>query len=176
MPSIQSLLLSETQQESVIQATDCWIERASVIFGQQFKHISVVFDLKGRTSGMFCTEGKRHWIRYNPWIFAKHFDDSLSTTVPHEVAHYICFKLYGRNHRPHGPEWKAVMGQFGVSANATCKLDISDIPQKQLKRFAYKCNCRIHELTSIRHNRIVRGTANYSCQKCGADLEALKSG
>lgn len=166
--------------------TDSWVEKASGIFGQEFKTIPVVFDLKGRTSGMFCmrdshVHGKQQWIRYNPWIFAKHFEDSLATTVPHEVAHYICHLLYGQGFlrhkkiKPHGQEWKAIMVKFGVPANTTCKLDISDVPQKRLKRFTYQCTCSTHELTSIRHNRIARGRANYACPKCNTALKLSAS-
>ena len=166
--------INPAQQKRVVSETNSWLAKAEVIVKITIAPIDVLFDLKGRTSGMFCTRGKRCWIRYNPWIFARHFDDSLAITVPHEVAHYVCFLLYGRNHRPHGKEWKALMNQFGVQANATCKLDLSDIPQRRIKRFTYQCDCQTHELSSIRHNRIVRGLANYSCQKCGAGLKVVE--
>lgn len=172
-------VLSKARQETVVNATHGWVKKASDLYSITIDPIDVFFDLRGRTSGMFCTRGKRRWIRYNPWIFAKHFDDSLAITVPHEVAHYVCFLLHERKHwfngkqklKPHGVEWKAVMQQFGVPANATCTLDISDVPQKQLKRFPYKCLCSTHELTSIRHNRIVRGRNRYLCPKCNSELK-----
>jgi len=159
--------------------TAFWLSKAEALFNIKIEPLDILFDLKGRTSGMFCTSlsgsgrGNHHWIRYNPWIFARHIDESLATTVPHEVAHYVCFLLYGRSHKPHGREWKAIMNQFGVPANATCKLDISDVPQKKLKRFAYRCSCSKHELTSIRHNRIVRGQSVYCCPKCHSKLKAI---
>ena len=135
MPEKTLFPITTEQQNLVIQATYAWIEKASEIYDRHIQAIDVVFDLKGRTSGMFCTRStsvkdRQLWIRYNPWIFAKYFEDSLATTVPHEVAHYVCFLLYGRKHKPHGKEWKAIMNQFGVPAKATCSLDISDLPQK----------------------------------------------
>lgn len=168
-----SPLISQQQREDVAQATDAWVEKASALFNQSFQTIPVTFDLKGRTSGMFCIRHNRQWIRYNPWIFAKYFEESLATTVPHEVAHYVCYQLHGQNHKPHGQEWKHVMRSFAVPADATCKLDIRDIPQKRLKRYPYQCRCSQHQLTSIRHNRIARGLTSYRCPKCQSTLQAI---
>lgn len=173
------MILSKPRQDRAEQQTQYWVEKAATIFDQSFKSIEVRFDLRGRTSGMFCAQGKQYWIRYNPWIFEKHYDESLAITVPHEVAHYVCHLLYGKGRKrpkPHGREWKSIMSEFGIAANATCKLDISDLPQKRLKRFSYECSCNNHQLTSIRHNRIVRGLSSYMCPKCKSPLLEVSSG
>lgn len=162
--------LSSEQEEQVRETTNQWVTRAVEIWSTAFDGIPVHFDLRGRASGMFCFRNQQKWIRFNPFIFARHFEESLASTVPHEVAHYICFELHGGKPKPHGKEWKAIMRAFGVPANATCQLDISDLPQKRLKRYIYHCQCSQHELTSIRHNRIVRGVANYACPKCQTRL------
>ena len=175
MNSAINPVLSEQQQERVLNETQHWCKKASKIFDQNVDGIPVYFDLRGRTSGMFCTQGSEQWIRYNAWIFAKHFDASLAVTVPHEVAHYICHLLYGRQRtrpKPHGKEWRAIMAKFGVPANATCKLDISDLPQKRLRRFNYRCDCMTHQLTSIRHRRILNKQRRYFCPKCNTELRS----
>lgn len=162
--------LTKAQQEQVQQKTLEWLNFASDHWDRRFAEIPVVFDLKGKTSGMYVVRG--HWklkeqkIRYNPAIFARHFEESCATTIPHEVAHHICYELHGKKAKPHGKEWRAIMLAFGVPAEATCKLDLSDIPQRQLRRFEYICDCTSHQLTSIRHNRIKRGQSRYACPKC----------
>jgi SprT protein len=171
-------LLTDQQISEVIEQTALWIERAVNLYQfkqskELLKQIEIRFDLKGRTSGMFCVNGRHWWIRYNPWIFTSHYQESISQTIPHEVAHYICYLLYGSKPRPHGREWQKIMQDFGVPAQATCKLNLESVPQKRLKRYRYQCRCQIHELTSIRHNRIVRGHQQYVCTKCKQPLTAI---
>lgn len=175
---MSELSLSQEQKHQVVTRTREWLRIAGQIWGRNFPEIPVHFDLRGRTSGMYVVRenltGKERRIRFNPAIFARHFDESCANTIPHEVAHYICYELYGRRTRPHGKEWRAIMKAFGVPAQATCKLDLSDIPQKQLKRFDYVCGCRQHRLTSIRHNRIQRGQSQYACPECRQPLVQSK--
>ncbi|MEX2366398.1 MAG: SprT-like domain-containing protein, partial [Pseudohongiellaceae bacterium] len=144
--------LTEQQKLQVRNKTRDWLDIASRIWSRKFSTIPVHFDLRGKTSGMYVVRGtltgKTQKIRFNPAILSHHFDDSCATTIPHEVAHHICYELHGRKAKPHGKEWRVIMQAFGVPAEATCKLDLSDIPQKQLKRFDYACACRKHQLTS----------------------------
>lgn len=171
---MSELTLSQEQKHQIVTQTRKWLKTACRIWGREFPDIPVHFDLRGRTSGMYVVRGnligKERRIRFNPAIFARHFDESCANTIPHEVAHHICYELHGRKTRPHGKEWRAIMHAFGLPAQATCKLDLSDIPQKQLKRFDYACDCGEHQLTSIRHNRIKRGQSRYICPKCRQPL------
>lgn len=162
--------LSENQMAKIRQATSNWINFASERYGKKLDVIDVRFDLRGRTSGMFCHRGRESFIRYNSAIFCRYFDENLTQTVPHEVAHYVVFKLHPRYAKPHGPEWKQVMHDFGAPADVTSKLDIQDLSTRRLKRYRYRCDCREHELTSIRHNRIERGVRRYGCPKCHQPL------
>ena len=158
--------LSLKQKQTVISATNHWIERASDLYKKALPEIEIKFDLRGRTSGMFCHRENESFIRYNNAIFARYFDENIRQTVPHEVAHYAVFTMHRSKAKPHGAEWKQVMHDFGVSAEVTSKLDVKDLSARTLKRYRYKCECREHQLTSIRHNRITRGTRQYGCPKC----------
>ena len=162
--------LSDDQCRQILDETRRWVEKANDLYGLNEPPIEVRLDLRGRSSGMFCTRQRRCWIRYNPWIFERHFQASLTQTVPHEVAHYICNRRFGRKVRPHGPEWAGIMRDFGLPPDVTSKLDIEGLPQRQIKRIAYRCKCRTHQLSSIRHNRVLRGRASYSCKYCNDRL------
>jgi SprT protein len=106
-------------------------------------------------------------------LFAKYFDDSLSDTVAHEVAHYVIDCLYGlRRVKPHGVEWKSVMVDLGAEPKATGSYDLTGIPVRQYAKFAYKCGCRTHQLTSLRHKKILQRRAQYCCQYCHGFLVA----
>ncbi len=110
-------------------------------------------------------------IRYNPYIFSKYFEDSFTTTIPHEVAHYVTDIIYGlKNIKPHGEEWKAVMHAFDADASVTANYDLSGIPVSRQTLFTYQCDCREHQLSTIRHNKIKKRRYQYYCNYCKQTL------
>lgn len=164
--------IGKKQQDEVIERSHYFVDAAAVIFEQKFAYPEIHFDLKGASAGMFKLQGRRHWLRFNPWIFAKYFEDSLATTVPHEVAHYIVHEVFGRRGiRPHGHEWKLLMDAFGADASVTGDYDMSGIPRQQQRRFPYHCGCRSHEISTRRHNLMVKGNSRYLCRYCKAELQ-----
>jgi len=131
---------------------------------------AIRFDLRGQAAGQFRIEqGNRCTIRYNPTLLARHGQDFLRRTVPHETAHYLAFLLHGHKLRPHGPQWQALMHSLGAEPSRCHQYDVSDLKARTLTRHDYHCACRDHELTSIRHRRIQAGTA-YLCRTCGEPL------
>jgi SprT protein len=163
--------ISKQQQEQVCDATVDCLRRAGELFQIDFEPVPVCFDLTGRAAGMYRSSPGEHLIRYNPYIFAKYFDNNLGITVPHEVAHYITDQLYGlRNIRPHGVEWKAVMRALGAEPSATARYDLEGIPVRRQRRFSYRCDCNTHQLSTARHNRVRRGQASYYCRVCRTAL------
>jgi SprT protein len=177
MQMIQAI--SAEQRQQVIALSHDYIERARQLFDRKFDRIPICFDLRGRAAGMYKVSGQQRKIRYNPYIFAKYFDENLSVTVPHEVAHYITDKMYGigwrsvlLSHRikPHGEEWQKVMHEFGADASRTCSFDMESLPVRAYKYYLYVCECRQHQLGSRRHNKVVRQQVRYHCQDCGGSL------
>ena len=127
----------------------------------------VLFDLRGQAAGQANYNANR--IRLNLDLLMKYGDDFVKQTVPHEFAHLVTYRRFGRQINPHGTEWKSVMIELGSSPSRTHKFESS--PARRLKRFHYRCNCKgsSYELTSVRHNRIQRGHM-YICKKCNAPL------
>ncbi len=172
--------LSEEQQQRVVDQTHAYIKQATELFNIKNKTLDINFKLKGRSAGMyrvkhhnrFFTVDYKREIRYNPFIFAKYFDDNFATTIPHEVAHYISDVIYGlKNIKPHGKEWKKIMRAFGADASVTANYDLSGIPVKKQTFFTYHCDCREHQLTSIRHNKIKKYRYQYLCNFCKQVLQ-----
>ncbi len=169
--------IGKAQQLLAVEHTVDYIRQAEGIFEQKFPDIDVVFDLPGSSAGMFKIKGRHSQIRYNPWIFAKYFDDNLARTVPHEVAHYIVHQLYGdrrsRRHHilPHGEEWRGLMAAFGADDSVTGNYDLSGIPLRRQRRFDYQCQCRSHTLSTRRHNKVLRGDSQYLCRYCKTMLQ-----
>jgi len=160
--------ITALQKDRVCTLTNNYIIRANTFFHSRFKTPVVLFDLIGRAAGMLRVKSAGTEIRYNPYIFAKYFDDNLATTIPHEVAHFIAYKLYSPHRvQPHGKEWRQVMEVFGVEAVRTCQYDLTGIPVRQQQRFSYQCSCTQYEFTSRRHNQAEKGKGYYLCRQCG---------
>jgi len=163
--------IDNSQQQQVIDQSLRYIKLAGDILQERFKPVPIHFDLRGSSAGMFKVSGRDCQIRYNPWLFAKYFDDNLQGTVPHEVAHYIVHCQYGLHRvRPHGAEWRAVMHAFNADPSVTGDYDLTGIPQRRQRRFDYHCGCQSHQLSTRRHNTISRGRGRYQCMKCSGEL------
>jgi SprT protein len=159
------------QQQLIIAETLKYIRKAEDIFSHAFEPVNVLFNLKGQASGMFFASGEQISIRYNPYIFAKHFDYSIANTVPHEVSHYIMYCLHGpKGVRPHGREWKDLMLELGATPSRTNSLDLTGIPIRRNRRHSYACSCMNHHISSRRHNLIRSGKARYFCRCCKGAL------
>ncbi len=182
-PSANIVPLTAEQRQAVIDETLCYIRQAVELFDMKQRAVDISFNLKGRSAGMYRVKTKRarifsrlksgqqREIRYNPYIFSKYFDDNFATTIPHEVAHYVTDVLYGlKNIKPHGKEWKTVMLAFGADASVTADYNLSGIPLKKQAVFIYQCDCREHQLSTTRHNKIQKQRYQYSCKYCNQIL------
>ena len=168
--------ISQCQQAEVADVTLGYIQRASQLYSTRFAVIPILFDLRGKSSGMYQRTGDQKKIRFNPWLFAKDFQQSIAETVPHEVAHYITDCLWTKvSVKPHGCEWQSVMKVLGVSPKVTGNYDLTGVPVKQYQRVAYHCVCQVHQLTLIRHRRILSGRARYHCRTCRGLLKAVSA-
>lgn len=145
-------------------------------FGTKLAQPEIRFDLRGKSAGQVRTEnGRRCTIRYNSSLLERHPEEFLARTVPHETAHVVAFNLFGPRVQPHGLEWRAIMGLFGASPERCHSYDVQGLQTRQLRRYQYRCDCRTHELTSIRHNRVKSGQV-YHCRQCGRPLERVPGG
>ena len=147
------------------------IDLASRHFQAELVRPMIRFDLRGKSAGQLRTaEGGRSFIRYNPRFLERHPREFLSQTVPHETAHLIAFSLFGPRVPPHGPEWRSIMEFFGASPERCHSYNVEGMQTRHLRRYDYRCECRTHRLTSIRHNRI-RSGQTYLCRQCGKPLQ-----
>ena len=87
--------IGELQQRQVIAATEGFVVRAEQLFERSFARVPILFDLSGRSAGMFKVVGRRRWMP-KPWIFAKYFVENLRDTVPTKWLISWCMKCTGR--------------------------------------------------------------------------------
>ena len=163
--------IDEHQRTRVRAATTSYVARANALLNMRCQEIAIRFDLIGRAAGMYQVRRGTPAIRYNPYLFAKYFEENLNTTIPHEVAHYVVDELYGcANVKPHGAEWRELMNLLGADDRVHCDFDLSGIPRRRYRRINYVCRCRQHQLTRIRHNRIQQHGTRYYCRNCHSEL------
>jgi SprT protein len=154
--------------------THALIRRAESHYGISVPTVEIHFDLRGTAAGMVLfPHGKAPVIRYNSILLQHNRHDFLTQTLPHEVAHLIARTLHGKSIRPHGHEWKTVMLFFGADTLRCHNYATDDVPVRKLRRFPYTCGCQQHQLTTIRHNRILKGLT-YRCRQCGEPLRSVK--
>lgn len=140
-------------------------------WGLPARELEIRFDLRGRAAGQARCGCHGPWIiRYNPVLLRENPESFIVETIPHEVAHVVAFALYGHRIRPHGPEWRAIMEQFGAAPERCHRFDLSRVPRRATRVFPYHCRCGDHELSSIRHHRVLAGRI-YLCRRCAVPLQ-----
>ena len=162
-------LVTEIELEYLTKkALHHYISIANHYFNQRFSMPSLSFKLTGKAAGKAYLQ---NWeIRLNPILFKENKHAFIEEVVPHEFAHLLAYKLFGRV-RPHGPEWKLIMATvFSISAKTTHSFNIQSV---QGRTFEYRCQCHSHSLSIRRHNKVQRGTAKYSCRNCKQELNYI---
>jgi len=153
------------------------ILKAEKIYYKSFDRIEIKFNLKGGTAGQYhflkgSSDSKGSYFRFNIDIANANGKKLYKDTVVHEVAHYIARSLAkGKYIKPHGKEWKSVMNALGVNPERCHSYTIPKSTRK-LKYFDYICDCDTHSISSIIHNRILKGQKRY-CKKCKGILKMV---
>jgi SprT protein len=169
-------LLSSNQIQEVTQLAFHYMRQGETLLEQKVPLLDIHFDLSGQMAGMFCVRPNLRWIRFNPFLFDKYWQENMEQTVPHEVSHYLVDLAFGSNLvRPHGKEWKTIMIYLGAKPDTTHCFDVSDIPVRRQRRFLYRCQCQDHQLSTTRHYRLLRNQkAKYLCRQCGEVIAEVK--
>ncbi|CAK7066099.1 SprT family zinc-dependent metalloprotease [Providencia alcalifaciens] len=136
---------------------------------QAFPEPKLNYKQRGTTAGSAYL---KEWeIRINPILLIENTHLFIDEVVPHELAHLLVFKMFGRQGiAPHGKEWKWMMQHvLEVDANRTHRFSVATVKSKT---FNYTCACKTtHELTIRRHNKVMRGENQYLCRRCGEILK-----
>lgn len=154
-------------QQAVMRSLREKLAQANLKLGRNYPEPKVVYQQRGTSAGTAWLES--YEIRLNPVLMLENEQAFIDEVVPHELAHLLVWKYFGRV-APHGKEWKWMMEVvLGVPARRTHQFELGSV---RTNTFPYRCQCQQHQLTVRRHNRVVRGEATYRCVKCGEPLIA----
>jgi SprT protein len=113
-------------------------------------------------------------IELNRVYLARDPEAMLRETVAHELAHLVVFHLHPyRRVSPHGALWQRIMREWlEVEPERTHRFDTAAVRARRQRRWRYRCACREHALTTVRHRRASAGSV-YLCRSCHGALEPL---
>lgn len=143
-------------------------ETAKLHFKREFELPTIDYALRGRVGGR--AKAAKNRISLNAVLLAENEAHFIEQTVGHEVAHLVAGCVFGPRIRPHGREWQSVMCLFDLPAHRCHTYDVRNAQVRSQRQYSYRCGCGFVKLSAVRHNRMVRGQAEYQCKKCGKAL------
>lgn len=125
---------------------------------------------------------KKKWVTLNPPIMNlnehllnEYWEIYINEVVVHEYAHLVVNKFYpswfnaSKIVKPHWKEFKAISSYFWYEGKSTSKLfkdsEVLKAKKRNVKRWSYKCDCMIHEVSTQKHKKIQQGW-RYICKNC----------
>ena len=172
------MALSADQKRQVMNQVQFYVEKAMSYYRIPLSIPKVDFDLKGCDAGQAVPA--KNTMSLNAVLLEENFDRFLTDTIPHEIAHIICYAKYGwiKTARGgishHGKEWKQIMVRLGCVPTRCHDMDTSKVKRK-MRSFSYFCtSCKAcFPLSTIRHNRAVKGTI-YRHKNCKGAIEFIE--
>jgi SprT protein len=114
-------------QQQVISKCKEVIEKARTLYNVDLSVVRIQFNLKGRAAGWASYKNGIYTCRFNAEMITRGdpavLKDMLEDTVPHELAHIVCFmrRDLGRNHNT---GWYRVCRALGGTGKTTHDLEV----------------------------------------------------
>ena len=124
-------LLTPELRTKVENAVEAAFVRCEKHYRQKFKRPEIRYDIRNTNGGEAWFH--RNLIRLNLTFLVENEKDFLASTVPHEVAHLVAHYVYdskpmnGKKVRPHGKEWKEVMGVLSLEPKVKHTYDLTSL-------------------------------------------------
>lgn len=133
-----TILLSPELRTKVEEVVEASFKTCEAHYEQKFKRPEVRYNIRNTNGGEAWYQ--RNLIRLNLTFLVENEETFLASTVPHEVAHLVARAVYtskphnGKKVRPHGTEWKEVMGVLGIEPKVKHTYDITSLDIVRVKR------------------------------------------
>lgn len=152
-------MIEQARFAAITDKTKEVLERARKLYGVTLNP-TISYNLRGRVAGWagckICrmTLSYQYTLKFNrDLITGKHFEDMRDETVPHEIAHLVCFAnpALGKNHNE---GWKRVCIALGGNGKSRHSYDV----EYAAGTFTYVSDRGVNiNVSKIRHTKIQRG-------------------
>ena len=123
--------------------------------GQKVPQIDIRFDLRGRVAGQAGRRGWNYFMRFNTDMMQNEgWDHLINDTVPHELAHIICF-ANGSDYK-HGWAWRRTCQWLGGSGER-CHKETVTYAKGNTYVYTTSTGHTVH-LSAVRHRKVQGGT------------------
>lgn len=115
--------------------------------------VRITYDIKGRVAGRAGIKHGVYFMQFNPEAVVKYNDDMFFDTIPHEVAHLVCFnqKHLGSGH---DAGWKRVCRDLGGDDSRTH--DYTLTPGKVVEKYNYTLASGRVVQAGPKHHRLIQ--------------------
>ena len=150
------------------------LTRAGKLYGLESEVANVVvrLDIKGyRTAGCAIRRGSQFTgyeftLRFHPDAIAKHYDEMVNDTIPHEVAHTVC-QMRPELGDHHDRGWKRVCRSLGGDDSRTHTMEFGTRSEKGVFNYKTKTG-HVVNIGPIRHAKLQNGsTRSYGVRAHG---------
>lgn len=145
------------------------------LIGFDVDSIEIKFTLRGVTAGTYTfsrTTLAPISINYQLGIAEVNGFEKFKETIIHECAHAIANFKYKRN-VGHNTTWKYICHSMGGNPTRCHNHELPEevIRKNHVEDYKYKCKCKVHLLSAIRHKRASRNDGGmYRCTICKTPL------
>ena len=152
-----------SEQIEFTKAINASLKRANELFGTNFSllNVEVDFNIKGRCAGRayplrYSACKTKYRLSFNMEAILKYNQNMTKDTIPHEVAHLVCFAqpIRGKNH---DAGWKRVCRMLGGDDSRTHDMVLTKHREKQRVRFIYEVLGHEVVVGPVHHKRIQSG-------------------
>lgn len=142
------------------------VKQANEMFNLNMR-VTVKVDIRGnRIAGQVRRDFLGNLIlRLNPKFCAEYEEETLNDTIPHEVAHLVCYAL-GLNKEGHGKRWQAISIKLGCNGKRCHNMKLSSSA-----RYFVKLDGVDVEMTKGQYTKAKKGVSQYK-HKSGAIINS----
>ncbi len=104
--------------------------------------VTIRYDIRGKTAGVAGCKRNRLtgeavdlYLRFNREAIEKNWDEMVTETIPHEVAHLVAYAFPRLGADNHNYAWKRISQSLGCSGARCHKMELT--PGRKTNRFIY---------------------------------------
>lgn len=170
--------MSSVLKSNIIDFTKSVLTEAAKqhnLIGFNIDNIEIKFSLRGKTAGQYTFKRatlEPVSINYQLGIAEVNGFEKFKETIIHECAHAIANFKY-KKEVGHSTNWKYVCYTMGGNPTRCHNHELPEevIRKNHVEDYKYKCKCKVHLLSAIRHKRASRNDGDmYRCTICKTPL------